>query len=79
MDDLSSFVLEMCRERRGPLSKFLLCPNWWKLDEVLPPPILLDDAADELAVASPETIAQHTSDFLAVVYEALKIVEDVFR
>lgn len=79
LDDLASFVIEMCRERRGPFSKFLLGPNWWKVDEVLPPPLSDDTEPLELAVASVETLQQHTSDFLSVVYETVKIVEDVFR
>ena len=79
LDDVIAFVNELSKINRGPFWKFLQGPNWWKVDEILPPPGCHEKDEFTFALASDEVIESHTSEFLTVVYEAVKACEDVFR
>eukprot|EP01053_Blabericola_migrator_P005924 Blabericola_migrator_1__5923@NODE_299_length_10197_cov_100_341955_g246_i0_p1_GENE_NODE_299_length_10197_cov_100_341955_g246_i0NODE_299_length_10197_cov_100_341955_g246_i0_p1_ORF_typecomplete_len1549_score344_02RRM_1/PF00076_22/6_1e14RRM_1/PF00076_22/1_5RRM_1/PF00076_22/1_8e03RRM_1/PF00076_22/4_9e19RRM_5/PF13893_6/2_2RRM_5/PF13893_6/1_7e09RRM_Rrp7/PF17799_1/42RRM_Rrp7/PF17799_1/0_00016RRM_Rrp7/PF17799_1/0_14RRM_2/PF04059_12/2_9RRM_2/PF04059_12/70RRM_2/PF04059_12/3_4e02RRM_2/PF04059_12/0_15RRM_occ len=78
VDSLASFVQGLCQEETGVFWKCLMAPAWFKIDEVLPPPIRLDFPLD-FSIASDETCSTHTSEFLHCVCEVLRSTEEAFR
>lgn len=83
LSDMDGFKSFMTALMDGPYWKALHGPNWWKINEIVPPPLECTGAAVdetlEWCVPTMELLQTYTSEFLNMVYEAVRVVESAYK